>query len=306
MSENCSQPEFYRSHLGHDNERRTRYVVILTCITMVVEILGGQWLGSMALLADGFHMTTHAAALGISLFAYGYARRHAHDPQYSFGTGKVGDLAGFTSAILLIGIALFVVYESTGRLISPRPIAYGEASLIAVIGLLVNAASAWILRGKHPHTHHGHHHADHQPHGHHHNQHDSNFRSAYLHVLADAVTSVLAIAALLCGWWVGWSWLDPLVGMVGAVVILSWAWGLVRTTSAVLLDHMPHDHMGDDIRKILMAKDAHLKDMHLFRVGAGKQAVILSISVASPVTAAEVHEWLKPLELAHVTVEINA
>lgn len=303
--EHCSQTEFYQNHMSHDNERRMRWVVWLTCVMMVVEVVGGLYFGSMALLADGLHMITHAGALGISVFAYGYARRHMHDPRYSFGTGKVGDLAGFTSALILVVIAFYVIFESGSRLLHPVPIVYGEAILIAVVGLLVNGASALILKGP------GHHHHYHEHEGHGHGAHthahhqDTNFKSAYLHVLADAVISLLAIFALVCGWVWGWRWLDPIVGMVGAFVILSWSRSLIRDTSAVLLDHMPQTNMSEQIRTILKGQGADITDLHLWRVAPGSHVAILAITAAQPTTPQQVREWLKPLGLAHMTVEIN-
>jgi cation diffusion facilitator family transporter len=209
-------------------ERRTRYVVLLTAVMMVVEIAAGYLYGSMALLADGWHMGTHVAALGISLFAYGYARRHADDPRYSFGTGKVSSLAGFASAVALAVVALMMGAESVQRLLSPQTIHFDEAILVASVGLAVNLLSAWLLRDDHSHHHHGHD----EPHHHH----DHNLRAAYLHVLADALTSLLAIVALLCGRALGWVWMDALMGIVGALVIAKWGLDLIRETGGVLLD----------------------------------------------------------------------
>ena len=217
-----------------DNARRTKWVVALTAAMMVGEILAGYFTGSMALLADGFHMATHAGALGVAAAAYVYAKRHVANPRYSFGTGKVGELAGFASALILIMIALGIAIVSAIRLANPVPVAFGDATLVAVLGLAVNIASAFLLSGSPGHDHgHGHDH-DHQ-HGHSHG-HDNNMRAAYIHVLADALTSVLAIVALLAGRYLGWIWLDPLMGIVGAIVIARWSWTLVRDTSAVLLD----------------------------------------------------------------------
>lgn len=277
-------------------------VVTLTCVMMVAEIFGGWWLGSMALLADGFHMATHVGALGISVFAYGYARRHTHNPRYSFGPGKVGDLAGFTSALILTAIALYVIFESGMRLLSPVAIAYSEASIVAVIGLAVNAVSALILRGSHTH----HHHID-DAHSHdHRHEHDSNFQAAYLHIIADAVTSLLAIFALLGGWAFGWSWMDPAVGIIGAFVILSWAWTLIRATSSALLDGVPQTHTSEQIQKILLERNIQITDMHIWRVGPAATAAILTVMSKQPITAGDVRTWLKPLEIAHLTVEVNA
>src|SRR5437763_896786 len=226
---------------AHDrNERRTWAVVWLTAVMMVVEIAGGMIFGSMALLADGWHMSTHAGALAIAAFAYRYARNHARDARFTFGTGKLGDLAGFTSAIVLAMISLAIGYESVLRLFQPVTIHYGEATAIAAVGLGVNLLSAWLLGSE---QHHGQRHDhDHDHDGHHdrHHHHDHNLRAAYWHVLADALTSVLAIAGLLAAWIYGWTWLDPAIGIVGALVIAHWSWGLIRDAGAVLLDATPN------------------------------------------------------------------
>lgn len=275
---------------------------MLTALVMIAEILGGHWLGSMALLADGFHMSTHVGALGISLFAYAFARRHSHDPRYSFGTGKVGDLAGFTSALILLLIAFYVIIESAERLMNPVHIFYGEAVSIAVIGLVVNGVSAAIM---HSRDHHHEHESEHDDHVHHHHKHDSNFRSAYLHILADAVTSLLAIGALLCGWIFGWQWMDPIVGIIGAIVIISWAISLIRDTSAVLLDRVPHSETADKVRNIIKSQKVEITDFHLWRIGPGAYAAILAITSAESLTASTVRNWLKPLGIVHTTIEIN-
>jgi cation diffusion facilitator family transporter len=235
---------------AHDeNARRTRWVVLLTALMMVGEIVAGYVTGSMALLADGFHMATHAGALGVAALAYADARRHACNPAYRFGTGKVGELAGFASAMVLGIIALGIGVESTLRLFQPINVAFGEATVIAVIGLAVNIVSAVLLSGGH---HHGHDHHHHHHHGHHHHGHgsDNNLRSAYIHVLADALTSVLAIAALLAGRYLGWLWMDPVMGIVGAIVIARWSWTLMRDTAAVLLDRTDH-HVADEVRELV-------------------------------------------------------
>lgn len=287
---------------GHDaNARRTRWVVLLTALMMVGEIIAGYATGSMALLADGFHMATHAGALGIAAVAYAYARRNVGNPRYSFGTGKVGDLAGFASALVLGVIALGIAVESALRLASPVTVAFGDATLVAVIGLAVNLVSAALLSGGHHHGHghgHGHdHHHDH--HGHHHD--DNNLRAAYLHVLADALTSVLAIVALLAGRYGGWVWLDPAMGIVGAIVIARWSWSLMRDTSAVLLD-AADPHLVDEIRECVETPgDARIRDLHVWQVGPGVHAAIVSVTGIPPETA---RERLHPVhELAHLTVE---
>src|SRR5258705_4045248 len=232
---------FLGSEHAH-NERRTWFVVALTAAMMVGEIAAGSIFGSMALLADGWHMATHAAALGIAAIAYLFARQYARNSRFAFGTGKFGDLAAFSSAIILAMIAVQIAYESVLRLVHPVPIAYGEAIAVAVLGLGVNLISAWLLRDTHAHGHHGHgpadaDHADHahgHPHGHRH--HDNNLRAAYVHVMADAATSVLAIAALVTAMNSHWVWTDPAVGIIGSIVIASWAFGLIRDSGAVLLD----------------------------------------------------------------------
>ncbi|HEU0118611.1 MAG TPA: CDF family Co(II)/Ni(II) efflux transporter DmeF [Alphaproteobacteria bacterium] len=285
------------------NEKRTRAVALLTAAMMVAEIIGGQWFGSMALLADGFHMATHVGALGIAAFAYAYARKHANDPRYSFGTGKVGDLAGFTSAIILGVIAIYVLFESVGRLINPIEIVYGEAIAIAALGFLVNVASAGILHGgdSHSHHHHDHNHA-HEHAGPHH--HDHNFRAAYIHVIADAVTSVLAVVALACGWIFGWRWADPAIGIVGAFVIISWALTLIRDSSGVLLDRT-QDECGVRVRDILTRNNIEVIDLHVWRVGQGCNAAIVAVKAPATITVEQVRNMLQPLNFSHVTVEIN-
>lgn len=300
---------------GHDeNARRTLWVVILTATMMVGEIVAGALFNSMALLADGFHMATHAGALGIAALAYAYAKRHAHNRRYSFGTGKVGDLAGFASAMVLGLVAIIIAIESAGRLYSPQPVAFGEATVIAVIGLLVNIVSAMLLGGGHSHGHdhhheHAHDHGHDHGHGHghdhgdaaHHHHGDNNLRSAYLHVLADALTSVLAIVALLGGRYLGWVWLDPAMGIVGAVVIASWSWTLLRDTAAVLLD-TADPHLEQEIRhEVEGPGDARITDLHVWRIGPGAHAAIVSITGVDPAT---VRHRLAPVhEIAHLTVE---
>lgn len=279
---------------GHDeNARRTLWVVVLTAIMMVGEIVAGVVFNSMALLADGFHMATHAGALGIAAAAYAYAKRHATSGRFSFGTGKVGDLAGFASALVLGLVAIGIAVESVGRLLDPRPVAFSEATLIAVVGLMVNIASAFLLGGHH----HGHDHHDDR--GDHH--HDNNLRSAYVHVLADALTSVLAIAALLGGRYLGWVWLDPVMGIVGAIVIASWAWTLMRDTAAVLLD-ATDPHLEAEVREhVEGGGDARITDLHVWRVGPAAHAAIVSVTGMDRET---VRRRLAPVhEIAHLTVE---
>lgn len=289
---------------AHDeNAKRTLWVVLLTAVMMVAEIIAGWAYGSMALLADGFHMATHAGALTISAAAYGFARRHAESRRFTFGTGKVGDLAGFASALVLGLVALWIAVESVTRLLDPTPVAFGQATVVAVVGLVVNVVSALLLSGGH---HHGHHHADghhhHHDHARHHARgHDNNLRSAYLHVLADALTSVLAIVALLAGRAFGWVWLDPAMGIVGAIVISRWSWTLMRDTAAVLLDTADLSLEGE-VREVVEQGDALITDLHVWRVGPEAYAAI--VSVTGPAAAQTVRERLaKVHELAHITVE---
>lgn len=289
-----------------DHARRTRWVVLLTAVMMVGEILAGYWTGSMALLADGFHMATHAGALAVAAAAYAYARRHARNPAFSFGTGKVGDLAGFASAMALGLIALGIAVESVVRLLQPTTVAFGEATLVAIVGLLVNLASAALLSGGH-HHHHGHHHDHDHDHEHHHGHGhagDNNLRSAYMHVLADALTSVLAIAALLAGRYLGWQWMDPVMGLVGAVVIARWSWTLMRDTAAVLLDRTD-DHVAEEVRELIETPgDARLADLHVWRVGPEAHAAIVSVVTGGLVTQETIRARLAPVhELAHLTIE---
>ena len=288
------------------NERRTWFVIALTAAMMIGEIAGGSYFGSMALLADGWHMATHAAALGIAAGAYTYARRHARDRQFAFGTGKFGDLAAFASAIILALIAVQIAYESAVRLVHPVPIAYGEAIAIAVLGLAVNLASAWLLRGE-PHGHgHGHHHDHGHDHQHHHHG-DNNLRAAYVHVLADAATSVLAIAALLIAMVSQWQWTDPVVGIVGSLVIASWAYGLIRDSGAVLLDVAPDEGVEKAIRQRLETGGDRITDLHLWQIGPGHRAAVVSIISDRPAAPAAYKARLADIpSLSHVTVEVEA
>ena len=295
---------------AHDhNERRTWLVVGLTAAMMVVEIAGGSIFGSMALLADGWHMSTHAGALAIAAFAYRFARSHARDPRFAFGTGKLGDLAGFTSAIVLALIALGIGYESALRVFQPVVIHYDEAIVIAVVGLGVNLVSAWLLGGEHHHEHaHDHDdHADHDDHDHgHHHHHDHNLRAAYWHVLADALTSVLAIAGLLVARFYGWTWLDPVIGIVGAVVIARWSWGLIRDSGAILLDAAPSRALDAAIRQKLEVGHDRIADLHVWRLGPGHNAAIVSLVADEPEPVEHYKERLEGIVgLSHVTVEVH-
>ena len=301
---------------GHDeNGQRTLWVVAITAVMMVAEIVAGLAFNSMALLADGFHMATHAGALGIAAIAYAYARKHARNPRYSFGTGKVGDLAGFASALILGFVALGIAFESAQRLLDPRPVDFMDATVVATIGLVVNIVCAVLLGGGHSHgpghSHHAHghdHHHDHNEHDHNHDDHakparhsDNNLRSAYVHVLADALTSVMAIAALLGGRYLGWVWLDPVIGIVGAIVIAVWAWSLIRDTAAVLLDSS-EPALEAKIRDTLAVHaDIRLADLHVWRVGPAAHAAIVSVEGGD---CESIRRRLKSIpEIAHLTVE---
>ena len=295
------------------NERRTWFVVALTVVMMVGEIAAGSLFGSMALLADGWHMATHAAALGIAGIAYLFARQHARNARFAFGTGKFGDLAAFSSAIILGLIAVQIAYESVFRLVYPVPIAYGEAIAVAVLGLGVNLVSAWLLRDTHDHDHpgHGHSHGAHdhdqdRSHGHH-RHHDNNLRAAYVHVLADAATSVLAIAALVTAMYSRWVWVDPAVGIIGSIVIAAWAVGLIRDSGAVLLDVSADTRLEAVIRERLETKGDRVTDLHLWQVGPGHHAAVISVVSDNPLPPSTYKRRLRGLKgLSHVTVEVEA
>jgi cation diffusion facilitator family transporter len=339
------------------NERRTWAVIVLTTVMMVIEIGGGMMFKSMALLADGFHMSTHAGAMLIAAFAYTYARKHARDPRFSFGTGKVGELAAFASAIVLAVVSLLIGYESAIRLFNPVPIAFDEALPVAVLGLVVNIVSAWLLagdhghvpghshaHGEHDHLDHdheqgrGHDHAhDHHAHDHHahehehdhdhehdhehargfvpapghgrdhgHQHHDLNLRAAYVHVLADAAVSVLAIVGLLAGRQLGWVWMDPLMGIVGFVVIAKWSLDLLRAAGAVLLDMRPQEGLMKRITSRLEAGGDHVVDLHVWRLGPGHSAAVVSLVSTRPLSPAAYKTRLEDIrELSHVTIEVQ-
>ncbi|PKU21615.1 CDF family Co(II)/Ni(II) efflux transporter DmeF [Telmatospirillum siberiense] len=310
---------------GHERSERQTWVVIGLCgAMMIAEVAGGALFGSVALIADGLHMSTHAGALLIAAWAYTYARRHAKDQRFAFGTGKLGDLAGFSSAIVLAMIALLIGYEAIERLVHPMPIDFDESIPIAVLGLAVNVVSAFLLsRGGH-HHHHGHdehhhhdhdhdHDHDHQAHDHHdpHLSHgktnrDNNMRAALVHVLADAAVSLLVIVGLLLGRCFNWLWIDPLVGMVGAVVIANWSYCLVRDTGAVLLDMTPDEGLAEEMRRTIEDDDDRLTDLHLWRLGPGHLGAILSVVTDRPRDVAHYRERLGAFPaLSHVTVEIQ-
>ena len=284
----------------------------LTLTMMVVELVAGSIFGSMALIADGWHMATHAGALAITALAYVYARRHAEDPAYTFGTGKFGDLAGFTSAVILAVISLMIAYQSADRLVAPVGIAFDQAIVVAVLGLVVNLVSAYLLHEGGEAREHRHNHGPEDGHGHHdhahHHHRDYNLRSAHLHVLADGLTSVLAIVALATGRAYGWVWMDPVMGIAGSVVIARWSYGLIRDTSRVLLDARASPRLAEEIRRTLEAgRGDRVVDLHLWRIGPGHVAVIVSVVTARPRPAAEFKRLLAGFaEIAHLTVEVHA
>jgi cation diffusion facilitator family transporter len=291
-------------------ERGTRLVMWITAVMMVVEISAGWWFNSMALLADGWHMSSHALAIGLSAFAYSAARKYAKDPRFAFGTWKIEVLAGYTSAVALLGIAALMAFSSVERLFAPAPIHYREAIVIAVIGLVVNLVCAFILGGAHDHHGHDHgHHGGHDEDSHHH--HDLNLKSAYVHVIADAATSVLAIAALFGGWFFGWAWLDPLMGIVGAVLVAVWAKNLIVETGKVLLDREMDAPVVEEIREVVEtgvnAGDTKIVDLHVWRIGRQSYACAVSVVTRNPALSVQaireglaVHE-----EIVHSTIELH-
>ncbi len=281
-------------------EKRTLLIVVVTAVMMIVEISAGLLYGSMALLADGLHMASHAAALGISVLAYVYSRRLAADRRFTFGTGKVSSLAGFASAVLLGGFAIFMVTESTGRLINPIAISFDPALIVAVIGLLVNGGSAWLLattpqQGKHSHGHHKHHH------------HDHNLRAAYLHVLADALTSLLAIAALLAGKYYGANWLDPMMGFLGALLVARWSFGLLRETTQVLLDKRADHAVTDRLQKVIEgSSNDRIFDLHVWCIGHGIFAAEIAIISNEPKTPDHYKSLIpEELNIVHTAIEVH-
>ncbi len=292
-------------------ERGTRIVMWITAVMMVIEIIAGWWFNSMALLADGWHMSSHAVAIGLSAFAYAAARRYARDTRFAFGTWKIEVLGGFASSLFLLGVALMMVVGSVERLFSPQPIHYQEAMIVAATGLLVNIVCAVILsrvQGREHHHHHGH---DQAHHAHHAHGHDLNLKSAYLHVVADAVTSVLALVALAGGWFYGWQWLDPVMGIVGAVLVAVWARGLITETAKVLLDREMDQPVVQEIREAVEtapdAGDTRVADLHVWRVGKRAYAcAIMLVTHDEKLTANRVREQLaQHEEIVHATIEIN-
>jgi cation diffusion facilitator family transporter len=301
-----SASKHHHSHIFDEGnplaERNTRIAVALTLFMMIAEILGGWIYNSMALLADGWHMGTHALALGLSVMAYRAARKYAHDGRFAFGTWKIEVLGGYTSAIFLVGVAVLMLFQSTERLISPTPIHYDQAIEIAIIGLIVNLVCAWLLKEGHTHDHHhGHDH-------HHEHHHDLNLRSAYMHVIADAATSVLAIFALICGKLWGAAWLDPMMGIVGAGLVSIWAYGLLRDSGRILLDAEMDAPVVAEIYEVITESPirATITDLHVWRVGKGKYSCILSLHTDEEATPEYFKDQLRiHEELVHITVEIN-
>jgi len=280
-------------------EARTKIVMILTGVMMIAEILAGSLFNSMALLADGWHMSTHMTAFLIAVIAYSMARKNRTNPRFTFGTGKIGVLGGFTSSILLLVVAAVMIYESTLRLIHPAKIQFGEALVVAVIGLLVNVVSAFILKDAPDHDHGGHSHSD----GH---DHDKNLKAAYLHVIADAFTSVTAIIALLIGFFFGIVWIDAVMGFLGSLVIVWWAFGMIRDTVVILVDYFPKSSdLEDQIRSAFgSVPDTKINDLHIWQVASGKFAAIISLETMSPRSVEDYHKLVDiHEELVHVSIQ---
>ena len=302
-----NRPQLTHVHIFDEGnyaaERSTHAVMWITIVMMIVEIIAGWRFNSMALLSDGLHMSSHAVAIGLSAFAYSAARRYAQDPRFAFGTWKIEILSGFASAIFLLGVAALMVFGSIERLLSPQPIHYQEAMIIAAIGLFVNIVCAIILGGAHDH-----HHGKEDHHGHHH---DLNLKSAYVHVIADAATSVLAIVALAGGWLYGWSWLDPLMGIIGAVLVAVWAKNLIVDTGKVLLDREMDHPIVDEIREVVESTpetgDTLITDLHVWRVGRNAYSCVISMITHDPsLTPIRVREQLaEHEEIVHSTIEIH-
>ena len=322
--------------LGKDHdraERRTWAVIILCSVMMIAEIIGGALFGSLALIADGLHMSTHAGALLLAALAYTYARKYANDRNFTFGTGKFGDLAGYSSAIVLAMIALLIGYEAVSRLFNPVPISFNEAIPIAALGLAVNVASAWLLSGGHHGHSHGHAHGHDHDHGekparidlstgaldielefeeHDHeaahvaHHRDNNMRAAVIHVMADAAVSVLVIAGLLMARTFGWLWMDPLAGFIGALVIANWSFGLLRDTGSILLDRTPDPRMAEKVRGLIEADGDRVTDLHLWRLGPGHLGAIICVTTTEGRKAAHYRQRLARFaDLSHVTVEVQ-
>lgn len=275
------------------SERRVNLVFALTTLTMLIEIIAGTWFGSMALLADGWHMFTHSAAFAIAMFAYWYARKHSNSPDFSFGTGKVTSLGGFASAVALAVVALMMVLESLERLVDPQVIRFEEAIAVATLGLIVNLLSAFLLHDNHYHEH------SHQ------HQHDHNLKAAYFHVLADTLTSVFAIVALVAGKYLGWIWMDALVGIIGAIVISRWVYNLLKESSAILLDKCSSHDLNRQIQTAVESNGSdRLVDLHVWKLSSKHTAAIISILTQEPKDPFYYKGLLKSLDLSHITVEV--
>ena len=302
---NNSSIQWEHSHdFGVDSkhhESKVKIVFWLTTVIMVLEIAAGTWSGSMALLADGWHMGTHSAAFLIAIFAYSYAKKHANNKDFSFGTGKVNSLGGFASAIALAIVALMMIVESVQRLLEPQSIHFNEAIIVAIIGLVVNFASVFILHEDH---HHGGHDHDHE---HHHDHHDHNMKAAYFHVLADTLTSLLAIVALLVGKYIGLLWMDPLMGIVGALVISKWSYGLIKDSSEVLLDKSVKQSTIDKITDALSKRNTVINDLHIWKIATNHQSAIIKVTSVEPINSEEYRHILREIlpQLSHISIEVS-
>ena len=300
-----SVEKFKHSHdfaiQNNKGETRTKYVLVLTVVTMFVEIIAGSIYGSMALLADGWHMGTHAAAFILTIYAYSYARKNADNPKFSFGTGKVNVLGGFASAVALAVVALVMLLESLHRLVNPEAIQFNQAIAVAAIGLFINLVSALLLKDHHHHDH------DHHHHDHDHHHHDHNLKAAYLHVLADAMTSVLAIVALLAGKYYGWNGLDPIMGIVGAIIITRWSISLIKQTSPILLDNNIEQNYLDKIKKEIESENDKISDLHVWKISGNHYAAIISIVSDKPKGVESYKASLKDFDkLSHISIELNS
>lgn len=287
-------------------KRNTLYATLLTFATMLVEIIGGFYYNSMALLADGWHMSSHVLALGLAYMAYVMANKYANDARFNFGTFKIEVLGGYTSAILLLVVAFFMAYHSIERLFNPADIAYKEAIMIAIVGLVVNLICAWLLKDDPSHNHHGD--ENHSHHHHHEHSHDMNLKAAYLHVLADALTSVLAIVALIGGMLWGAAWLDPVMGIVGSVLVFVWAVGLIKQSAKILLDANMDDEIVQEVIDVInsLEQNVQIEDLHIFRVGKGKYGCILALNSDDRIDIEHIKKELSiHNELVHITVELK-
>jgi len=316
--QNQDLSEWIHDHVFHVSsdaaERSTRMVMWVTAITMVIEVLAGWWFNSMALLADGWHMSSHAVAIGLTALAYGTARLYSKDPRFAFGTWKIEVLAGYSSALMLVGVAVLMLTGSIERIITPQPIRYQEAIVVTTLGLVVNIICALILGKAHHHHHHDQDHLHKSEHQHNHDHdhhHDLNLKSAYVHVIADAATSVLAIVALMGGWISGWSWLDPLMGIVGAALVLVWAKGLMTDTSKVLLDREMDHPVVEEIRSAVESSEAsdrlRITDLHVWRVGKKVYSCAMTIVTTDPHLTPDVvrRKLAEHKEVVHSTIEIH-